>query len=62
MKLNIKEKIALAAERGLTEEALKDLFTYLYDNEEIKFDDVGNPYWESCGDPLEPDIELEFEE
>ena len=62
MKLNIKEKIALAAERGLTEDALKSLFEYLYDTEVIRFDDVGNPYWESCGDPLEPDIELEFED
>ena len=62
MKLNIKEKIALAAERGLTEDALKSLFEYLYDTEVIRFDDVGNPYWESCGDPLEPDIELEWEE
>ena len=57
---DIQHKIDLVVERGLSDEAIRQMLLELYHAEIIRFDRVGNPYWESCGESIDPEIELDF--
>ena len=59
-KLSVSEKIDLFIENGVTDEIVRQLLLECHMAEIIRFDDIGNPYWESCGDPLDPAVELVF--
>lgn len=62
MKKDIEKLINSVVERGLSDQAIKTMLRELYETETINFDDVGNPYWKSCGDSIDPDVELVFED
>ena len=58
--LSVSEKIDLFIENGVTDEVIRQLLHACYDAETIRFDDIGNPYWEASGESLDPDVELDF--
>jgi hypothetical protein len=62
MKKEVKQKIEKFIERGVSNEVVRQLLMELYHAETIRFDDIGNPYWEASGDPLDSDVELTFED
>lgn len=60
--MNKKEKIQFAAKSILNnQETIESLLDELVNQECIQFDDAGNPYWESCGEPIVEGTELVFE-
>jgi hypothetical protein len=59
-KLTIQENIDKCMAKGLPEEAIRAMLFELWLSESIRFDDAGNPYWESCGERLDGEKELEF--
>jgi hypothetical protein len=61
-KLTIKEAIDKCAAKGLSEKAISTALWELYYAETIRFDQDGNPYLTSCGEPLDPETELNFED
>lgn len=62
MNKETKENIDKVVKRGFSDEAIKQMLRELYYAEIIHFDDEANPYYQSCGDPLDPDVELKFKE
>jgi hypothetical protein len=61
-KLTKKEKIDAALKRGFPDSAIKGMFVELIETEAIRLDDAGNPYWETSGESLDPDVKLVFED
>jgi hypothetical protein len=62
MKLKTSEYIDKYAERGVSKSVLKMLLWEVYNSELIRFDSKGNPYWNTNGESLDPDVELEWED
>lgn len=62
MNKEIEKKIDMAVGRGLSDEVIRQMLLELYHAGIIRFDRIGNPYWESCGDSLDPEVELNFED
>ena len=51
--MSYEENIECATDRLLgNREVLKQLLQELVEHDAVHFDDVGNPYWETCGIPL----------
>lgn len=61
MKLTQKEKIKAAVKRGFSDYAIEQMLEELINAEIIRLDNVGNPYWESNGESIDPDVELVFD-
>jgi len=62
MNKTTEEKIDLCIERGLSDYVIRELLSFAYEGELIRFDNIGNPYWNGNGESLDPDVELKFEE
>lgn len=55
-KLTLVENIEKCLEKGLSDEAIRTMLSELYYAEVIRFDQDGNPYLTSCGEPLDPEV------
>jgi hypothetical protein len=59
-KPTIQEQIDKCMERGVSDSVIRAMLFELYNADIIRFDDAGNPYWDSCGERLDGEEELVF--
>lgn len=59
-KTEIDKNIDRCIKNGVNETMIRAMLFELWQTDVIRFDDAGNPYWESCGERLDGKEDLEF--